>query len=153
MFERGREDRDPLYLNSILRECIASTKEEYPNVRIVSDLESDNFAVDSLFNVVCSNIIQNAAQHNTNPDPLVAISVEQNGEYVQIRVEDNGPGIDQNELALIEQGTETPLEHGSGFGLALAVWGTDIAGGTVDFDPNDPTGTVVTLRAPILSHD
>lgn len=153
MFEQGRKEREPLYLNSILRECIVSTKEDYPKVAIEYDSGPTNYVVDGLFNVVCSNIIQNAAQHNTNPNPLVSITVEQDGEYVQIRVRDNGPGIDRNELALIEQGTETPLEHGSGFGLALAVWGTDIAGGTVDFDSNDPTGTVVTLRAPNLSQD
>ncbi|MDS0222299.1 ATP-binding protein [Haloarcula sp. S1AR25-5A] len=153
IFEQGREDREPLNLNSILREHVASIRAEYPEVTVEYTHGPDGIAVDSLFNVVCSNIIQNAAQHNTSPNPRVAITVEQDGESVLIRVRDNGPGIDQNELALIEQGTETPLEHGSGFGLALAAWGTDIAGGTVDFESTDSTGTVVTLRAPILSHD
>lgn len=61
------------------------------------------------------------------------------------------PGIDSNELALVEHGSETPLKHGSGFGLALVVWGTDIAGGTVDIESSDSAGTTVTLRIPILS--
>jgi sensor histidine kinase regulating citrate/malate metabolism len=79
------------------------------------------------------------------------IDVDSTGESVRVVVEDNGPGIDEEELVLAEQGTETPLEHGSGFGLAVIVWGTEIIGGTVSFENGNPTGLIVSVEIPTLS--
>ncbi|KAA9396049.1 diguanylate cyclase [Haloarcula sp. CBA1130] len=153
IFEQSRKERETLSLNSILDECVDSASESYPEVTFEYASGQADCAVDCLFDVVCLNIIQNAAQHNTSSDPVVAVKVEQDGEYVQVTVQDNGPGIDSNELALVEHGSETPLKHGSGFGLALVLWGTDIAGGTVDIESSDSTGTTVTLRIPVLSSE
>lgn len=153
IFEQSREERDTLSLNSMLEECVDSISEAYPEARFNYTPQQSDFAVDCLFDVVCLYIIQNAAQHNTSPDPVASIDVEQDGDYVQVAVQDNRPGIDSNELALVEHGSETPLKHGSGFGLALVVWGTDIAGGTVDIEASETTGTTVTLRIPVLSSE
>ncbi len=79
------------------------------------------------------------------------MTVETGEDSVTITVADDGPGIEENELSIIEEGTETPLRHGSGFALALIAWGTDIAGGSVSFEANESTGTVVTIDAPTLS--
>jgi len=153
IFTKSREDRDTLSLNSILNECIESVSEAHPEVTFDYTSAQTDSHVDCLFDVVCLNVIQNAAQHNTSNNPMVSVTAEQGEEYVQLTVQDNGPGIDSNELALIQHGAETPLKHGSGFGLALVVWGTDIAGGTIDIESSDTNGTEVNLRIPILSSD
>jgi signal transduction histidine kinase len=153
IFEQSRKERGTLGLNSILTECVESTEESYPQVTFEYTPAQTDFAVDYLFDVVCQHVIRNAAQHNTSPDPVVSVTAERDGEYVQVTVRDNGPGIDSNELALVEHGSETPLRHGSGFGLALVVWGTDIAGGTVDIDSSEADGTAVTLRIPVLASE
>lgn len=62
---------------------------------------------------------------------------------VEVGVADDGPGIPDHERAVLEDGRETPLEHGSGLGLWIVVWKS---GGAVEFEPNDPEGTVVTSR-------
>jgi sensor histidine kinase regulating citrate/malate metabolism len=49
---------------------------------------------------------------------------------------------------VLDSGTETALQHGSGLGLWLVKWGTEIVGGSVSFDRNEPTGTVVTATVP-----
>lgn len=149
VFKQGREEQTYIQLATIVEETVKSVRDEYPAVETSITPIDEDLYVDSLFDTVCSNVIENAAQHNTNPDPQVRVSVETRQNTIEITVTDNGPGINDHELALVSQGTETPLEHGSSFGLALIVWGTDIAGGDVTFDDNSPTGTIVTIRAPL----
>jgi len=150
LFEQKREPTRPIHLDALLRECVASVREDYPEVTIDLDLGPEDVYVDSVLDEVFSNIVENAAQHNTESDPRVWIDVEPTDEGVRVVVEDNGPGIDDEELALAEEGRETPLEHGTGFGLAVIVWGTEITGGTVTFDDNDPSGLTVTVDVPTL---
>jgi nitrogen-specific signal transduction histidine kinase len=151
VFEKGRRDRENLRLHAVLRECVDAMARRYPDVDIDYEPAPEDIAVDSLFDIVCSNVIENAAQHNSSSEPWVRVSVDADEEVVEVHVEDNGPGIEPHELALVENGTETPLKHGSGFGLALTAWGTDIAGGSVRFESVEPTGTRVTLNMPIAA--
>jgi K+-sensing histidine kinase KdpD len=51
----------------------------------------------------------------------------------------------------MENKTETPLEHGSGFGLAIAMWGTELADGQITFEEREPTGLSVSVEVPILA--
>jgi len=148
VFEKGRKDRGALRLHSILQECVDAAARSYPEATVEYDPGPEDIVVDSLFDIVCSNVIENATQHNVSSEPWVRVSVEADEEAVVVHVEDNGPGIEPHELALVEEGTETPLKHGSGFGLALVVWGTDIAGGSVEFE-SDASGTRVTLEMPV----
>ncbi|MFC7027828.1 sensor histidine kinase [Halomicroarcula sp. GCM10025710] len=151
VFEQGRKQRKSLRLDAILGEAVASAEDAYPSVDVHYESGSADVYVDSLFDTVLQNVVENAAAHNIGPEQRVWISVETDGDHATVSVADDGPGIDENELRLIEEGSETPLGHGSGFGLALIAWGTDIAGGSVAFDDNDPTGSVVTVEAPILT--
>ncbi|WP_328762994.1 histidine kinase N-terminal 7TM domain-containing protein [Haloarcula salinisoli] len=148
VFEEGRKDRENLRLHAILRECVDATARSYPDVTVEYDPGPEDIVVDSLFDIVCSNVIENAAQHNSSSEPWVRVGVEPGEETVTVQVADNGPGIESHELALVEEGTETPLKHGSGFGLALTAWGADIAGGSVAFE-SDSSGTCVTLEMPV----
>jgi len=77
----------------------------------------------SVLEPVFVNLIENGIEHNTGPNPSVRVAVELDGDRVQIRIADNGSGIDDYERSILERGTETPLEHGSGLGLWLAKWG------------------------------
>lgn len=150
LFEQKRKPVVPVNLDALLRECVRSVRAEHPEVTITTDLGSEDVYVDSVLSEVFSNVVENAAEHNTGPDQTMWIDVDSTGESVQVVVEDNGPGIDEEELVLAKQGTETPLEHGSGFGLAVIVWGTEIIGGTVSFENGDPSGLVVSVEVPTL---
>jgi PAS domain S-box-containing protein len=151
IFERGRESAQAVRLDKTLDECISKAERDYPEVAVTAPVDFQQVYVNSILEPVLSNTIENAAEHNTNPDPQVRIDVETNGDRAEVVVADNGPGIDWNELSLYERGRETPLEHGSGFGLAVIIWGTDIAGGEVEFEDNDPTGLIVTLDVPVYA--
>jgi len=62
-----------------------------------------------------------STQHRS--EPVRSSRGRLDGDRVQIRIADNGSGIDDYERSILERGTETPLEHGSGLGLWLAKWG------------------------------
>lgn len=151
LFEESRNEPQPMQLTPHLQECVSSIREEYPDVTIDCNLPSQNIYVDNILDVAFSHIIENAAEHNTNSDPTLWIETDLDDDYVRISVADNGPGISDRELSLLQRGTETPLEHGTGFGLPLSVWATDLAGGQLTFEENEPTGTIITIEVPVLS--
>lgn len=151
IFEQGRAQSNPKPVEAILGDCVHTVREAYPQVTIESDFGSRAVEIDGMLREVFLNLIENAAQHNANPDPRVHIELTAGAEDVQVVIEDNGPGIDDEELALVTEGEETPLKHGTGFGLALAVWGVDAADGEISFADREPVGTVVTVTVPVLS--
>jgi signal transduction histidine kinase len=97
--------------------------------------------------LVLTNLLENALDHGTEPDGTVRLSATATDDRVTITIADDGPGIPENELRTIEQGTETDLVHGSGLGLWIVTWGVRHLGGDVDFDSSDD-GTTVTVTLP-----
>jgi len=70
------------------------------------------------------------------------------GGGLEMVVEDDGPGIPDHEVAAIESGRETALEHGSGLGLWVIEWSASVLGATVTYANRTPRGTRVTIRLP-----
>ncbi|MFB6298485.1 MAG: ATP-binding protein [Salinirussus sp.] len=60
---------------------------------------------------------------------------------------DGGSGIPEAELDPVRSGAETDLQHGSGLGLWVVQWGTELLGSEIDFDTG-PEGTTVSLTVP-----
>ncbi|WP_430503495.1 sensor histidine kinase [Haloparvum sp. PAK95] len=96
------------------------------------------------------NVVENAVDHCDEPTPRVAVdadAVERDGtRFVELRVADNGPGIPDEQVTVLERGFETSLEHGSGLGLWLVHWLVTASDGHVRFEDNDPKGSVVRLQ-------
>jgi signal transduction histidine kinase len=79
----------------------------------------------------------------TDPTPAT------NG-VAEIQVSDDGPGIPDHEYAVLQEGEETALEHGSGLGLWLVHWVVEKSGGSLAFDATDGEGTTVTITVPAV---
>ncbi|MFB6086238.1 MAG: ATP-binding protein [Halodesulfurarchaeum sp.] len=107
-------------------------------------------AVVPMFELAIRNVIENAFEHNDSSDPSVSVRVTEDGEYGTLTVSDNGPGIPEQEVAALE-GTEEPLEHGSGLGLWLAYWLVRKSGGEMTIESTDPPGTVVRISVPLAA--
>ena len=90
------------------------------------------------------NLIDNAARYNTAANPCVRVATTATADRVRVTIEDNGPGIDDDEIQTIETGEETQLEHGSGLGLWLVYWVVESSGGDITFETVD--GTTVVLE-------
>lgn len=87
--------------------------------------------------------IENALQY---ADSSVAVSIEQRADEYEIAIVDDGPGIPEGELASLDAGTETALEHGTGLGLWQLKWAVTTMGGELEFETSD--GTTVTFNIP-----
>ncbi|SFR42667.1 sensor histidine kinase [Halogeometricum limi] len=101
---------------------------------------------DDLLDQVFENVLTNAVQHNDKAVPRVAVAVRQTGDEVTVSVEDNGPGVpDEEKRHIVEKGVEGLSTPGSGFGLYLVKELVDSYGGRIDVSDNTPEGAVFTI--------
>lgn len=135
-------------LSGLLEQCVTTTRETYPAVTVHYEPPTDDVEVAAVLEPVLSNLVENAVEHNTGDDPQVWVAADTADGRVSIEIADDGPGIDEYELNVLDDGTETPLKHGSGLGLWIVKWGTDIADGTVRFAAGESAGLVVTVDVP-----
>jgi PAS domain S-box-containing protein len=97
--------------------------------------------------VALANLVENAAEHNTAPEPTVEVTLTSNDDEAVVTITDNGPGIPEQELAVRERNEETPLKHGKGLGLWVVDWVIGSSGASLTFD-TDTDGTTATVRLP-----
>lgn len=153
LFEDAMDGDRTQSLRELLDACLDDVRERFPNVSFRTEYPEADPPVSDVFGVVVGNLLENAAAHNEGETPRVVVTAEVDDGRLRVRVADDGPGIDEYELGVLESGTETPLRHGSGIGLWLVKWGTEILDGSVSFERNEPTGTVVTVTAPVAGPD
>lgn len=103
---------------------------------------------------IFSNILNNAAKY-TQPNGNIKLSVESDGAFVSVSIEDDGPGISPALLPfvfdLFTQAERAPgrTQGGLGLGLALVKNLVEIQGGSVSAKSNgDNTGSCFTVRLP-----
>lgn len=146
---------EPVDLDQQLQLIKQELNSEYPNAVVELDLPADLRVrgTESIVDRIFENLLENALEHNTGPEPRVAVTmVEHDPEsgIVTISIQDNGPGIPAHEVEILDADRETSLEHGSGLGLWLVSWGVGTLGGKVSFSVND-TGTTVLLELPTVA--
>lgn len=133
-------------LRQVVTGAVRTVEDEHPDVAIdVTESEETWIHSSPGVPVVIENVIENAAEHNEAPRPSVSIEIRVGGETTVLRVADNGRGIPETELEVIDAGRETPLSHASGIGLWLVKWWADRADVRLEFETGD-RGTVVTLE-------
>jgi Signal transduction histidine kinase len=96
---------------------------------------------------ILHELVENALKHADTDAPCVTITVRADpDEGTEVTVADNGPGIPNLEQEAVADGSETQLKHGRGIGLWFVNWAVTQLGGELEFDQNDPTGSIVTVR-------
>ncbi|AUV83534.1 HTR-like protein [Salinigranum rubrum] len=110
---------------------------------------------EQVLTTVLSAVVDNAVTHNDGPSPSVSVTArtattdggdgDSRVDDVVIEVEDDGPGIPDDELGVVTEGEETPLTHGSGLGLWLVQWGCRWLGPDPEFEVTE-NGTTVRFR-------
>ncbi|MEA1930729.1 MAG: ATP-binding protein [Euryarchaeota archaeon] len=142
-------DADPLAesatpLPALITDALDSVAEEYDDVPVSGSVpKSTAVRINPMvIGSIIEELIENAVRHTDS-----AVTVSYDDESTTLIVADEGPGIHDNEIAVLDNAQETDLEHGSGLGLWLVKWGTDSFGGSVEFD-TDETGTRVRVSIP-----
>jgi len=127
------------------------SRDAHPEATVETELPGETTVLvphPRLLTISVESLLENAVEHNDVDRPWVKVTVEpasETGDYVLLRIADDGPGIPEAELAALREGKETPLKHGSGLGLWLVHWTVTASGGTVSFEEREPRGSVVTL--------
>jgi signal transduction histidine kinase len=133
-------------LQAVVGEAVTNVEDDHPNVEVRVEGEGETWIRSSPgLELVVENLVENAVEHNESMQPTVTIVIRSDGAGTTLHIEDNGTGIPDAELAVIEAGRETQLRHASGIGLWLVKWWADRAEVPLDFETG-PDGTVVTLE-------
>ncbi|WP_336327120.1 ATP-binding protein [Halovenus sp. HT40] len=141
---RGRTT--PVELSDLITEIVAKYEQLYPETTFTVDCPpSCSLSVTPDITHALENLVENAAEHNPDDDAEVRVSLEDNADSVVIKIDDNGPGIPNNEVTVLERGYEDVLNHGSGLGLWIVTMVVDEIDGTIQYDAGEG-GTSITLR-------
>lgn len=146
----GTQQTEPVDARAILGELTHQCAEEYPVASIEVEGESATVLTNrEAFKLTINELLENAVIHSGPGQPQITVTVRnhENG-TVTVHVADSGPGIPEVEQEVLTEGDESPLLHGSGFGLWMVNWLVTRLGGTISISENNPTGTVVTLTLP-----
>ncbi|MFC6736445.1 PAS domain-containing protein, partial [Halolamina salina] len=151
IIEGPETERSTIGVASLFGTVAADAREQFPEATIRVEDDLDDFAVlaTSDLRLALEELVENAIVHGAD-DPTVDLRAEPfepaPGEWVDLLVVDDGPGIPEAERAAITGSRDiTQLQHGSGLGLWLVRWAVESVGGDVSFERRDGH-TVVRLR-------
>jgi PAS domain S-box-containing protein len=150
-FVRDDSERATVDLAALVPEVVDRITERFPEATATVTVPDSALAeVHEHFDCGLEEVVENAIVHTDQPEPTVDVTVANQEETISIVVADQGPGVPEPERSLFEGTREiTQLEHASGVGLWVVYWAVRTSDGTLNFEDNDPRGTVVriTLQA------
>jgi len=131
--------------------AVDALEAKFPEARFEIDApEAARIEGDDLLETAIYHVLENACMHNDRTPEVVVTIGEETGQLC-VEVADNGPGIPEEERELLTENREiTQLRHASGLGLWLVNWVVTQAGGSIDFEDNEPRGSIVKLSLPKL---
>jgi PAS domain S-box-containing protein len=143
--------RSTIDATSLLADLAEEYRRSFPEATVTCRVDVERCPVDGTIETALSELLDNAIHHSDTDAPTVELSVRtvDGGDWVELRVADDGPGIPDEERAVLRRGAETALLHGSGLGLWLVNWTVTAAGGEVEIDSSETYGSVVTVRVPV----
>jgi PAS domain S-box-containing protein len=148
------DDRDRETTTVDLQQTLTGVAEslhgEYPDGTIEIEGSAAMATVDPTIDIAFRELCENAVQHTDSPDPTVRVGITSlyDGEQVAVTVTDDGPGLSDQDRAVLEEGVETPLRHGSGLGLWIATWVVERSGGSISVPETGDGGTTIRVTLP-----
>jgi len=103
---------------------------------------------------IIEELVDNAIRHHDDrPSAVeVRVTIAVAGDDLLLTVADDGPGLSEQELVVVEEGAEDPLRHGSGLGLWMVNWLAIACGGSISATTGD-SGTTISVRVPLRDVD
>jgi signal transduction histidine kinase len=134
-------------VRALVERVVEDARESHPAATIrTTTADATPRTRPELLALVLENLVENAIRHTDSRTVEVAVHPTSSG--VEIVVSDDGPGIPEAEIRVLE-GLESPLEHGSGLGLWLVNWATAEFEGSLAFESTDD-GARVRVEVPDL---
>ncbi|QCC51848.1 PAS domain S-box protein [Halapricum salinum] len=103
----------------------------------------------NLIDRAVEELVENAIVHSDGDSPTVTVTVTCDGDWAQVAVADDGPGIPAMERDVLTGRREIgPLNHGQGIGMWIVHLIVQESDGRLEFTENEPRGSVVTVAVP-----
>ncbi len=133
-------------VRSTVERAISEFTEEDGELTVEAPENIEVEAVEGL-EFAIQNVVENALEHVDEDRPQVEVRVsEDDSGRVVIEVHDDGDGIPRHEIETIAEGTENPLQHGSGIGLWAVKWIVDRSDGELRFSDSPLGGAEVSIE-------
>jgi PAS domain S-box-containing protein len=148
--ERDRGEVPSVDAVAVVTDVVDSVHEAHPDADLRLDLpERAPVEAGESLALAVEHLVENGIVHSDGP-PTVTVRIDEEdtdrGDWYEITVADDGPGIPEQERVVVDEDTEaTPLKHGSGLGLWAVSWIVGSFDGTIDIRSDDE-GSVVTVR-------
>ena len=126
---------------------VAETRLESGDTTFAVDVPGELWATaHSSFELAMTELLERAARAGDRVEVTVGTTTD--GDRAVVRVSHDGEGLSEVELAALNEGAESELQHTQGLGLWFVRWMAVNSGGTFDIADADP-GTVVELTLPL----
>ncbi len=148
-----------IWLSSLIKESLEAAQ-TYAMQKKVKLSFKDNYPESSVnvdserFLQVMANLLSNAIKHSPN-ESEVEIESSKNGDRINIKVTDHGPGIPayfKSRLFQKFSRDSHESEPGTGLGLSISKIIVEKMGGTIGFDPSNSNGATFYFELPEASH-
>jgi PAS domain S-box-containing protein len=117
----GRRDHE---LREFVRAATETVRDEFPEATIETDLPAEAVVrAHPAIEDAIEELLDNAVRHTPETDSAhVEVWLDRRDGGRTLFVEDESGGLSDYEIDVLENGTETDLEHGAGVGLWLVRW-------------------------------
>jgi signal transduction histidine kinase/CheY-like chemotaxis protein len=143
---------ETLDLGASIREVVAMLPTDGFEVRVADPMPTIVTAR-SPFERVILNLVANAVKHHDKKQGSITIDGKMLGEFYQIRIADDGPGIPDHQhveaFKLFKKLDHRGSREGSGMGLALVKKIVEHAGGRIELSANRPRGSEFRFTWPL----
>jgi len=151
-----------LNLNTLVNEVLDLYRDDESNLRldisldpVMPHVEADAGRLRQLLHNLIKNSIE--AMQDVTPQPEIALRTlcmqESNCRYVELRIEDNGPGWMGDKESELFEPYVTSKQGGTGLGLAIVKKIVEEHGGMVAAEDRPEGGAMVVIRLPVLHQD
>ena len=135
-------------VEELITDVVATKRSANPQAEItVAPPAKPAGAVPPTVGEAFEELIDNAISATSEKPPQINIDIARDGEWTEIRLADNGPGLPSAEASVLETGEETQLIHGKGLGVFKIRMLIKQAGGNVSVAASD-AGTTITVQLP-----
>jgi signal transduction histidine kinase len=142
------EPPEPIDLTDVAETVVAEARAD-DGASDLSLVRPDELPITTHRSVVqrcLAELVENALVHaGEAPDVEVRVREAPDG-GAELVVADDGPGVPERERAIIEDGTESQLEHGHGIGLWFVNWAVTQLGGELQIRRPESKGTTVRIH-------
>jgi PAS domain S-box-containing protein len=131
----------------VVEETVADLRTAHPGARIRTAVPGEQRAVATArLRAVLVELVDNAVAAGAEAVTVAVVEPDDDEGRVRVEVRDDGPGLPGSEVRVLQQASETALDHGSSFGLWLVNWLVTEMGGSVDVTVEDGTTVTVALQ-------